>query len=149
MKALLLEAEWKPREGYRLSELERRTKSSYNGNQTFYNPVLKLIDTPVPKPGPGEVLAKVKATGVCGSDVHMYQKDDDNYTAYPGHCKFPVVLGHEWAGEVLEVGKGVETLKPGVACNEVYAQALDRVADHHVALRVDPRAERHADTQSR
>ncbi len=113
MKALLLEAEWKPREGYRLSELEQRTKSSYNGNQTFYNPTVKLVDLPVPKPGPGEVLAKVKATGVCGSDVHMYQKDDDNYTAYPGHCKFPVVLGHEWSGQVVEVGKGVETLKPG------------------------------------
>jgi len=113
MKALLLEAEWKPRRGYRLNELERRTKSSYNGNQTFYNPIVKLVDLPVPKPGPGEVLAKVKATGVCGSDVHMYQKDEENYTAYPGHCKFPVVLGHEWAGEVVEVGKGVETLKPG------------------------------------
>jgi hypothetical protein len=113
MKALLLEAEWKPREGYRLSNLEERTKSSYNGNQTFYDPNVKLVDIPVPKPGPGEVLAKVKATGVCGSDVHMYQKDEAGYTAYPGHCKFPVVLGHEWSGEVVEVGKGVETLKPG------------------------------------
>ena len=113
MKALLLEAEWKPREGYRLSELELSAKSSYNGQQTFYNPLLKMIDIPVPKPGHGEVLVKVKATGVCGSDVHMAQKDKDGYTAYPGHCKFPCVLGHEWAGEVVEVGKEVKTLKKG------------------------------------
>lgn len=119
MKALLLESEWKPREGYRLSDLEKATKSSYNGNQTFYNPTVKMVDIPVPKPGPGEVLAKVKACGVCGSDVHMYQKDEANYTAYPGHCKFPVVLGHEWSGQVVEVGEGVKILKPGDSiCSE-------------------------------
>jgi threonine dehydrogenase-like Zn-dependent dehydrogenase len=113
MKALLLEAEWKPKEGYRLSELEKRTKSTYNGSQTFYNPTLKMVDIPVPEPGPRDVLVKVKACGVCGSDVHMYQKLEDGYTAYPGHCKFPVVLGHEWSGKVVEVGSEVHSLQVG------------------------------------
>ena len=113
MKALLLEAEWKPREGYRLNPVEIATKSSYNGNQTYYNPQAKMIDMPVPKPGAQQVLVKVKATGVCGSDVHMYQHDEDNYMAYPGHCRFPCVLGHEWSGEVVELGAGVTSLKVG------------------------------------
>jgi threonine dehydrogenase-like Zn-dependent dehydrogenase len=72
-----------------------------------------MVDIPEPRPGPREVLVKVKATGVCGSDVHMYQKLDDDYTAYPGHCKFPVVLGHEWSGEVVEVGSEVNDLQVG------------------------------------
>jgi len=110
MKALLLDAEWRPREGYRLNEREMKTKRSYNGNQVFYNPTLKMIDIPIPKPGPGEVLVKVKATGVCGSDVHFSQRDEDGYTVYPGHCKFPVVIGHEWSGQVVEADEGVESI---------------------------------------
>lgn len=111
MKALLLEAEWKPREGYRLNLVEMATKSSYNGNQTYFNPRVKMINIPVPKPGALEVLVKVRATGVCGSDVHMCQADKDGYTAYPGHCRFPCVLGHEWSGQVVELGAGVTSLK--------------------------------------
>jgi scyllo-inosose 3-dehydrogenase len=113
MKALLLDAEWKPKKTYRFSELELATKSSYNGSEAFYNPTLKMIDLPVPKPGPEQVLVKVKCTGVCGSDVHMSQRLDDGYTAYPGHCKFPCVLGHEWSGEVVECGPNVTSLKKG------------------------------------
>jgi threonine dehydrogenase-like Zn-dependent dehydrogenase len=113
MKALLLEAEWKPKEGYRFSEKELKTKSTYNGSMAFYNPTLKMVDIPVPEPDPGQVLVEVKATGVCGSDVHMYQKLEDGYTAYPGHCKFPVVLGHEWSGTVVELGKGVRNIRKG------------------------------------
>ena len=113
MKALLLDAEWKPKSTYRFSEHELATKSTYNGSEAFYNPTLKMIDIPVPKPTQGEVLVKVKCTGICGSDVHMSQRLADGYTAYPGHCKFPVVLGHEWSGEVVELGKGVTSLKVG------------------------------------
>jgi len=113
MKALLLEAEWKPKDTYRFSEHELATRSTYNGSETFYNPTLKMTDIPVPEPGPSQVLVKVKATGVCGSDVHMSQRLEDGYTAYPGHCKFPVVLGHEWSGEVVKLGQGVTSLTEG------------------------------------
>lgn len=113
MKALLLDAQWNPRDTHRFSEQELATKSSYNGQQAFFNPTLKMIDIPEPKPGPGEVLVKVKATGVCGSDVHMSQRDPAGYTVYPGHCKLPCILGHEWSGEIVALGPEVRDLAVG------------------------------------
>ena len=57
---------------------------------------------------------------MCGSDVHMSQKDVRGYTAYPGHCKFPVVLGHEWSGKIVEVGKRADRSRRGpVAVEEM------------------------------
>jgi len=84
------------------------------------NIVEKEIKIPVPKEG--EVLVKVKAVGVCGSDVHYYE------TGRIGDfvVKKPLILGHESAGEVVKIGKGVEDLKvgdrvalePGVPCRK-------------------------------
>lgn len=113
MKALLLDAEWRPRGTYRFSAQELATKSSYNMNQAFWNPTPRMIDIPVPSPEADEILVKVRATGVCGSDVHMYQKDAAGYTAYPGHGKLPTVLGHEWSGKIVEVGRNVRGLEVG------------------------------------
>lgn len=62
--------------------------------------VLKLIDMPVPECGPGDLLVKVKACGICGSDVHGY----DGST---GRRLPPIVMGHEAAGIVEAVGTGV------------------------------------------
>jgi S-(hydroxymethyl)glutathione dehydrogenase/alcohol dehydrogenase len=56
-------------------------------------------------PGPGEVLVEVKAAGVCHSDLHPQRGD------WP--AKTPLVLGHEGAGVVQEVGAGVTSVKPG------------------------------------
>ncbi len=61
------------------------------------------IDKPVPKAG--QVLIKVKYTGICGSDVPRVNGDACHY--------FPNVLGHEFSGTVEEVGEGVESVKPG------------------------------------
>lgn len=113
MKALLLDAEWKPRAGHRFSQSELSSQSTYNANQAFFNPTLRMVDIPVPEPEADEVLVKVRATGVCGSDVHMSQHDPEGYTAYPGHCKFPVVLGHEWSGKVVALGRNVKSLQVG------------------------------------
>ena len=66
-----------------------------------------------PEPGPGEVLVRVRACGVCGSDVHFLEKQPDGYTMYPGHCRLPMVIGHEWSGTVEQVGSGVTALKHG------------------------------------
>jgi len=66
-----------------------------------------------PQARPQEVLIQVKACGVCGSDMHFYETDDDGYILYPGLTKFPCVLGHEFSGEVVETGKDVATLKKG------------------------------------
>ena len=62
-----------------------------------------------PDPGPGEVAVRVRAVGVCGSDMHFYL--EESCTGTP--AAYPQVLGHEPAGEVVSVGPGVEDLKTG------------------------------------
>ena len=78
----------------------------------YSNKDIRVEEIPTPKIGPGELLVRVEASGVCGSDVMEW---------YRIH-KAPLVLGHEIAGEVVEVGEGITNYKVG-----------DRVsASHHV-----------------
>lgn len=65
-----------------------------------------LEEIRVGAPGPGEVLVRIEATGVCHSDLHVIEEDGW------GH-PFPVLLGHEGAGTVEAVGDGVDGLAPG------------------------------------
>ncbi|MFQ5796465.1 MAG: scyllo-inosose 3-dehydrogenase [Candidatus Bipolaricaulia bacterium] len=104
MKALVLEAERKPRQGYQLSEFEKQTGKAVEGSQVWKNPRLVLKDVNEPKLGPRDLRLRVRAVGICGSDVHFYETDDEGYMFYPGLTKFPVTIGHEFAGEVVEVG---------------------------------------------
>lgn len=67
---------------------------------------LELQDLPKPDPGPGEVLIRVEACGVCGSDVHGY--DGSTGRRIP-----PLVMGHEAAGVVADVGAGVTRFHMG------------------------------------
>ena len=115
MKALVLSADWEPRPTYQVSDWEKKTGKAIEGFNVWRHPKLELKEVPAPKPGPGQVLLKVKACGVCGSDVHFYETDQDDYILYPGLTKFPAIIGHEFAGEVLEVGPGPEAegFKPG------------------------------------
>ncbi len=78
----------------------------------YSNNDVRLQEMPVPGIGEGEILMRVVASGICGSDVmEWYRKD-----------KVPLVLGHEVAGEVASIGKSVINFKPG-----------DRIAStHHV-----------------
>ncbi len=62
-----------------------------------------------PDPGPGEVSVRLRACGVCGSDMHFYL--EQNCAGQP--ALYPQVLGHEPAGEVIAVGPGVEELEVG------------------------------------
>lgn len=85
---------------------------------------LVVLDIPDPQLGPGEVLLRVKAVGVCGTDLHIY-KGHGNYNLN-GHGRpvplreQPQILGHEYSGEVVEVGSEVRDLKPGdrVLCDQ-------------------------------
>jgi len=61
-----------------------------------------------PEVGPGEALVKVKAATTCGTDVKIFQR---GYVS--GVIQFPTVFGHEWAGDVAEVGEGVSWLRKG------------------------------------
>ena len=68
-----------------------------------------LADVPVPRPGPSEVLVKVKATSICGTDHHIYIWND----WAKNRIKPPQIMGHEFAGEIVEVGPGVTSAKVG------------------------------------
>ena len=113
MKGLVLNAKWEPREGYELSEFERRTGKAITGSSVWRHPELEVKEVDKPTPKPDEVVIKVKACGICGSDIHFYETDADGYMLYPGLTKFPTILGHEFSGKVVEVGKDVELLEVG------------------------------------
>ena len=65
---------------------------------------LEVRDVPVPEPGRNEVLARVRAVSICGTDAHLIRGD------YPGFWPpaFPFIPGHEWAGEIAALGPGAE-----------------------------------------
>jgi threonine 3-dehydrogenase len=71
--------------------------------KTSARPGLELVDVPVPAVGTGQVLIKVLRTGICGTDLHI--DSWDSWAA--GVITPPLVLGHEFVGEVAEVGAGV------------------------------------------
>jgi len=66
------------------------------------NGEMALVNVPEPSPGPGEVKVQVKATGICGTDLYGYSA-----------VKPPVIIGHETAGEVVEIGEGVKKVRVG------------------------------------
>lgn len=68
---------------------------------------VELRDVPVPEIGEGEVLLRVRGVGVCGSDVHQYH-NTQSWTV-----GVPVILGHEFCGEIAAVGRGVRGWKEG------------------------------------
>ena len=83
-------------------------------------------ELPTPQPHPGQVLLRMRAAAICGSDLHRYVR---------GHRVTPLVLGHEAAGEISAVGDGVPPdlvgqhaalipLVPCLACDAVPGRAL-------------------------
>lgn len=72
-------------------------------------PGCALIDAPIPKVGAGEVLIKVKAAAICGTDVHIYEWDD----WAKKRINPPLIFGHEFCGDVVETGDGVKSLAVG------------------------------------
>jgi L-iditol 2-dehydrogenase len=64
----------------------------------------EIREVPVPDPGPNQVLARVRAVSICGTDAHLIRGD------YPGFWPpaFPFIPGHEWAGEIVELGPGAD-----------------------------------------
>ncbi|WP_369018755.1 scyllo-inosose 3-dehydrogenase [Thermatribacter velox] len=105
MKAVRLHAKWDPRSDFKLGNKDIEGKVSWLGSKVWRYPEAKVEELPEPKiKRPSEVLIKVRACGICGSDVHMAQSDENGYILYPGLTGFPAVLGHEFSGEVVEAG---------------------------------------------
>src|SRR6056297_3879205 len=105
MKAVRLYADWEPKADFKLGWKDVEHKQTYLGSKVWRNPRLEIEEVDVPTPGPEEVLIEVKQVGICGSDVHMAQADDDGYIWYPGLTAFPATLGHEFSGIVVKAGK--------------------------------------------
>ena len=113
MKALQVNAAWKPRDGYTPTRREVADRRAILGTNIFYDPTLELVEKPIPEPADDEVLLKVGGASVCGSDTLFLGKDEDGYSRYSGHCKFPVTIGHEFSGEIVKIGKHVKQFKVG------------------------------------
>ncbi|KAK8867491.1 sorbitol dehydrogenase [Apiospora arundinis] len=85
---------------------------------------IKMVEAPVEQPGPGQVLLHIKATGICGSDIHFWKAGRIGTLVIEGDC----ILGHEASGIVLKCGEGVTNLKvgdrvavePGVPCEKCF-----------------------------
>jgi threonine 3-dehydrogenase len=71
---------------------------------------LWLTDVPEPRPGINDVLIRVHRTGICGTDLHIYKWDEWAAKTIP----VPLVIGHEFVGEVVEVGSNVVDFQPGL-----------------------------------
>ncbi|MDQ6676365.1 MAG: alcohol dehydrogenase catalytic domain-containing protein [Acidobacteriota bacterium] len=69
----------------------------------------RIVDQPPPEPGPGELLVRVAAVGICGSDMHAFGEG----RVGERQCHYPMVLGHEPSGVVERVGAGVTGWAPG------------------------------------
>jgi threonine dehydrogenase-like Zn-dependent dehydrogenase len=121
MKGLVLSAEWDPRPDYPVTEAERETRKAVTGSSVWRRPTVTVTTIADPGLGAKDVLIRPRACGVCGSDVHFYETDADGYMLYPGLTRFPVVIGHEFAGEIIEVGRDVTDLRAGdmVTCEEM------------------------------
>lgn len=68
---------------------------------------------PVPEIGPEDVLIRIKKTGICGTDIHIWNWDDWAAHTVP----VPMITGHEFAGEIVEVGRDVKDLEIGQRCS--------------------------------
>jgi threonine 3-dehydrogenase len=74
---------------------------------------LWMTHAPVPEIGPDDVLIKINKTGICGTDIHIWNWDDWASQTVP----VPMITGHEFAGEIVELGRNVEGLEIGQRCS--------------------------------
>ena len=74
---------------------------------------LWMQNVPVPEIGAEDVLIRINKTGICGTDVHIWNWDDWAQRTVP----VPLVTGHEFAGEIVEIGRNVEGLEIGQRCS--------------------------------
>ncbi|XDA98310.1 L-threonine 3-dehydrogenase [Sulfitobacter sp. LCG007] len=74
---------------------------------------LWMTRAPVPEVGPDDVLIRINATGICGTDIHIWNWDEWAAKTVP----VPMITGHEFAGEIVELGSNVTDLEIGQRCS--------------------------------
>src|SRR5450759_4166339 len=77
--------------------------------KTHAGPGAEMRDVPIPSIGPRDVLIKIRATSICGTDLHIFKWDP--WSA--GRIKPPIIMGHELSGEIVDAGKDVTSVKVG------------------------------------
>ena len=96
----------------------------------YSNSDVRVEEMPVPQVGDGDVLVKIKASGICGSDLMEWYRIK----------RAPLVLGHEVTGDVVQVGKDVKNYKPGDRVFAIHHVPCDEcpecLKDHHTACEV-------------
>ncbi len=105
---------------------------------------LEIEDIAISKPGPREVLVKTAAAGVCHSDLHFIEG------LYPGQS--PMVLGHESAGVVEQVGSDVTYVQPGdhvITCLSVFCGHCESCLTGHMSLCANPETRRGREDEPR
>jgi hypothetical protein len=113
MNAFVLDATWDPRPEYRPSPVELETRKALIGSSVWRHLTSSFQTVETPTPGPDDVIIKQRRVGFCGSDMHFFESDADGYIKYPGLTRFPTILGHELAGDVIEVGRNVTHIRVG------------------------------------
>jgi len=76
-------------------------------------PGLWMETRPAPEIGPDDVLIRIRKTGICGTDIHIWNWDDWARRTVP----VGLITGHEFAGEIVEIGRDVDDLKVGQRCS--------------------------------
>ena len=108
------------------------------------NQPMEVEEIDISKPGPREVLVRTVAAGVCHSDMHFFNG------TYPG--QLPVVLGHESAGIVEQVGEQVHYVKPGdhvITCLSVFCGHCEYCLTGHMSLCQEPEVRRGPEDEPR
>ncbi len=108
------------------------------------NVPMEIEEVEISKPGPREVLIRTKAAGICHSDMHFFNG------TYPGQV--PMVLGHESAGIVEQVGSDVHYVKPGdhvITCLSVFCGHCEKCLTGHLSLCQEPEVNRSAEEPPR
>ena len=104
--------------------------------KTKPGPGAELRHVEIPRPGPDDVLVKVLATSICGTDLHIYEW---NEWAQKRIKNLPQIMGHELCGEVVELGRNVKNIKTGdiisaethIACGHCY---LCHTGNAHICI---------------
>lgn len=108
------------------------------------NKPMEIEEVTISKPGPREVLVRTKAAGICHSDMHFFNG------TYPG--QLPMVLGHESAGVVEQVGSDVHYVKPGdhvITCLSVFCGHCEKCLTGHMSLCQEKETQRSSDEEPR
>ncbi len=116
MKAIKLFLEWNPRKDFNLGLRDIGGRRAQSGNQIWKNPQIEVVTAPIPEIKPTEALIKVKACGICGSDILMAWPDEQGYTRYPyimGNSQTPgeIIIGHEFSGKIVKIGQGIKAFQ--------------------------------------